>query len=414
MTDKRNSISRRNVLAGLGTIGVGGALVGAGTSAFFSDGETLDGNDLTTGELELKLDWQQRYYGPTEKWEFVNAHPDHDRDGEQSIEINGTEYKYSDLGRNLGDSEIDYCREYLDNEYYFGGDQDSLIALEDIKPGDCGEITFSYHLCDNPGWLWLRTTGVTYDSTLAENIEATLWYDLDADNEPDEEDPVIVDGSLKDVFDELDDGILLDGAPSERTAGKHSDECVKLEKLDDDNLSEYTDPETHDPEKLEAGTTIEFSDPGPKIKLTDVRRKDDKTETYGFNWKVVDGPDICKIVVGGGSNRGGGSDNNEDNGSKTKTYPYDECATKGDDVIAPKNDGDQRAAISNLTFYYCPDKDDDPVCVPNSTTQYLGFKWCLPKEVGNVVQDKSVGFDLQFYTEQCRHNDTPVSPWVDE
>ncbi|MBZ6495701.1 SipW-dependent-type signal peptide-containing protein [Natrinema longum] len=393
MTDE-NSISRRNVLAGLGTVGIGGALAGAGTSAFFSDGETLEGNELTAGELDLKLDWQQRYYGPSEEWEFVNAHPDHDEDGEQSIEVDGTVYRYSDLGRNIGDDEIDYCSD-LDEDYHFGTEQDSLIALDDIKPGDCGEITFSYHLCDNPGWLWLRTMDVS-TSILARKIDATLWYDLDGDNELDEEDPVIVEGSLEDILDELDDGVLLDGDPFEKSVPTEADECVVLEpKLDGDNLDEYTSPERNDPEELQKKDVITFPDTGIEITLTDVKRNADG-ETYGFSWESNTG--ICEISVGGGGD--------------TKSREYD-CATTGTDVIAPENSGGKQAAISNLTFSYCPEKDDDPVCVPNSTTQYLGFEWCLPETVGNEVQGESVGFDLQFYTEQCRHNDDPESPWAD-
>ncbi|MCW8172653.1 hypothetical protein D8S78_11230 [Natrialba swarupiae] len=85
MSDERNSISRRNVLPGLGTAGIGAAPVGAGTNAMFSDDVEFEDDQLVTGELDLKLDWQQHYLGPTDEWEFVNAHPDDEGDGEQSI-----------------------------------------------------------------------------------------------------------------------------------------------------------------------------------------------------------------------------------------------------------------------------------------------------------------------------------------
>src|SRR6056297_3631891 len=77
-------LSRRKVLAGLGGIGLASAGAGFGTSAFFSDREVFENNRLVSGELDLLVDWQQHYVMDGETT-FVNAHPDHDDDGEQSI-----------------------------------------------------------------------------------------------------------------------------------------------------------------------------------------------------------------------------------------------------------------------------------------------------------------------------------------
>jgi predicted ribosomally synthesized peptide with SipW-like signal peptide len=71
-----------------------------------------------------------------------------------------------------------------------------LINLQDVKPGDFGEITFSTHLCDNPGYLWMNMPGGLTASEngvnepesqdddeeegvveLAEEIQTTIWYD---------------------------------------------------------------------------------------------------------------------------------------------------------------------------------------------------------------------------------------------
>ena len=35
------------------------------------------------------------------------------------------------------------------------GPGDPVINLSDVKPGDFGEVTYSFHLCDNPGYVWL-------------------------------------------------------------------------------------------------------------------------------------------------------------------------------------------------------------------------------------------------------------------
>jgi predicted ribosomally synthesized peptide with SipW-like signal peptide len=71
------------VLVGLGTIGVGSAGAGFGTTASFSDEETDGGNRPQAGEFDLKVDWQHRSCGPEESdvcWShgrpYVDAYPD--------------------------------------------------------------------------------------------------------------------------------------------------------------------------------------------------------------------------------------------------------------------------------------------------------------------------------------------------
>ncbi|WP_050033493.1 SipW-dependent-type signal peptide-containing protein [Halorubrum halophilum] len=220
MTNKSTNInlSRRKLLAGLGAVGVASAGAGLGTTAYFSDTETFQDNSLTAGTLDLLVDWQQTYdYGDGR--EFVNAHPDHDGDGEQSVEIDGDEVKYSDFpdledddsnGANIPElncenipplSEANYGIDPVTEE-----PMDSLMQFSDLKPGDSGEITFSLHLCDNPGYIWMQGELTSEDGDvstdpelavdpdnlpdLADAIQATLWYDEDCDNVYDPAEPV--------------------------------------------------------------------------------------------------------------------------------------------------------------------------------------------------------------------------------
>jgi len=56
MTDEQSSrvrLTRRKVLAGLGTIGAAGAASGAGTFALFSDSEVSTGNEIDMGTMDL-------------------------------------------------------------------------------------------------------------------------------------------------------------------------------------------------------------------------------------------------------------------------------------------------------------------------------------------------------------------------
>jgi predicted ribosomally synthesized peptide with SipW-like signal peptide len=107
MTDEYE-LSRRKTLAGLATIGAAGAGAGLGTSAYFSDEESFDGNEMVAGELDLKVGWQQIYYGGTvgnairprdsQDGQFINAHPDHDDDGQQSIDTGDGVFTWNDGG----------------------------------------------------------------------------------------------------------------------------------------------------------------------------------------------------------------------------------------------------------------------------------------------------------------------------
>ncbi|WP_229126284.1 SipW-dependent-type signal peptide-containing protein [Halapricum desulfuricans] len=232
MTDDNDfALSRRTVLAGMGTIGVAGAAAGFGTSAYFSDTETFENNSLVAGSLDLKVDWQQTYTGPNGDVP-INAYPDHDGDGWQSLD-DGTEYApgspitlaCSDLesGDGLPEDVFAAPNRTTDN----GGpieEQGSLIVLDDVKPGDSGEVTFSLHLCDNPGYLWLN-------GQVLENAENGF-------TEPEATDPDESGAPSFDLtFDSADDATLVqDGNP------------ITSEVDDDGNAAE---PEWPDPSTVE-------------------------------------------------------------------------------------------------------------------------------------------------------------------
>jgi hypothetical protein len=54
---------------------------------------------------------------------------------------------------------------------------------------------------------------------------------------------------------------------------------------------------------------------------------------------------------------------------------------------------------------------DGRQCYPNSDTRCIALEWHLPFEVGNEIQGDSVVFTLDFYAEQCRHNDGSHNPF---
>jgi len=109
------------------------------------------------------------------------------------------------------------------------GDARPLISLRDVKPGDFGEFTFSTHLCDNPGYLWLQMPGGLAESEngleepesdpafgndgssdegeLAENVQTALWYDDDCNNRIDTEPDDLVTIAVVDTSSSTSDNL---------------------------------------------------------------------------------------------------------------------------------------------------------------------------------------------------------------
>ncbi|MFT4921222.1 MAG: putative ribosomally synthesized peptide with SipW-like signal peptide [Haloarculaceae archaeon] len=202
------TLSRRQVLAGLGAVGLASTGAGLGTSAYFSDRETFEDNSLVAGELDVKVDWEEHYsdwssdeaefaeMADFETADYVLPAPVNNPDSKDillrfrgedpvgardalwdatSVEAypdgflngglqDGTQDDFDDevacsLLTDVGDG-APGLRSRLRTEGTFAGQTtapgDPLIDLQDIKPGDFGEVTFSFHLCDNPGYVWLN------------------------------------------------------------------------------------------------------------------------------------------------------------------------------------------------------------------------------------------------------------------
>jgi predicted ribosomally synthesized peptide with SipW-like signal peptide len=298
MTDERFELTRRTVLGGLGAAGVASAGAGLGTTAYFSDQETFTNNQLVAGELDLMVDWAEHYSDWSDdenddgQGEFdvvmtggdpaavpdgytglptldepliavpdehlgdfmantaVEAYPDSDGDGQQDLIL--TRDQISTQNPGLSPESVEEA--YRDQFAQVPDDLDRpVIELGDVKPGDFGEVTFSMHLFNNPGYLWF--TGERLDASengvndpegkdpdeeagvveLLDAIQVAVWHD-DGDNVQDPEELVsaehavdspstitltddealIARGTLREVLSSLgsDLGIPLDGDSS--------------------------------------------------------------------------------------------------------------------------------------------------------------------------------------------------------
>jgi predicted ribosomally synthesized peptide with SipW-like signal peptide len=245
---KKIGLTRRQALAGLGTIGVASAGAGLGTTALFSDEESFEDNQLTAGTLDLKVDWQQTYDGPN-GLEYVNAYPDEDGDGRQDEVRTRTAIADANPGWSDDEVESEFRSQFADLSEDFS---EPLVSLDDVKPGDSGEVTFSFHLFDNPGYIWLLgdvraneengqpepEVGALGDvgpatGELLDAIDAVVWYD-DGNNVRDDTetlvtertettsssvavskaDATVVEGTLREVLEQLEEGAPLTADPT--------------------------------------------------------------------------------------------------------------------------------------------------------------------------------------------------------
>ena len=328
MQDEFN-ISRRKTLAALGTIGVASAGAGLGTSAYFSDQETFENNSLVAGELDLLVDWEEHYsdwsadevaagdgeidwtmsqpespgdyYGfpvcADEKSVWVNrsdtigpngessqdlfmnntsvdAFPDADNDGVQDMFAESEACSVlADVGNDDDGLDPSGARTDGPDTRLENGDPAPLINLGDVKPGDFGEVTFSFHLCDNPGYVWLNGQNVS----AAENGQTEPEAD-----DPDEEGPADEVATGRDeiataeveLLDEVqtcfwydeDCDNLLDGGEAEGAAP-----CVQI-VLDASGSMDNTDDDstTRNEEAISGAQTLakEIIDAGGRVGVT--------------------------------------------------------------------------------------------------------------------------------------------------
>lgn len=206
--EARYSLSRRNVLAGLGTVGVASAGAGLGTTAFFSDEEAVEAS-LEAGRLDLVL-------------EYLTAF-DQGRAGtgsEQGV-INGTreaEYTYSLTDVKPGDSGIvALCPRIVSNDaWLWVGDNDSLVDYENGQNEPESKVDSS-----GGGSVGTPNSGAGFGE-LSEAIEVTVSYAGSVSRSGDEvicEDTRELNNpegyTLADLAKDLSGGFLLDGDQDE-------------------------------------------------------------------------------------------------------------------------------------------------------------------------------------------------------
>lgn len=255
---KLYDLSRRQVLGGLGAVGLASAGAGLGTSAFFRDDESVSAA-LDAGRVDLRLDYRSTYVpwlpidevrsrllgenmGPVaplaeepDRYHIdsvpVPQAPDADNPiANAGFALNGDGTAPSAQAWGDAVKAIDPCADDLG---LVDGDEGVFLELIDLKPYDAGETTFSLHVCGNPAYLYNYVTdfsnaendrlepeagsgdpsdspaeGIDEFGELADYLYVEVFYDDDCDNRFDDGDDVpLFAGSLQAYVD------FIQGAP---------------------------------------------------------------------------------------------------------------------------------------------------------------------------------------------------------
>ena len=182
----------KRIIISLSIIAAVAAIVVGATTAFFSDTETSSGNTFTAGAIDLKVD-NHCYYNNRECICVTNS--------------NSPYYGqcYWDIGGDgqFGDGEISG-----DNRCYCTWDEkdleenDLFANFSDLKPGDWGEDTISFHVNSNDAWLCA-------DVKIIEDNDVTCTDPETGSTDPSCSRGVVGDGELDNyltVFAWADDG----------------------------------------------------------------------------------------------------------------------------------------------------------------------------------------------------------------
>ena len=169
---KQFTATRRNVLIGLGTVGIASAGAGLGTTAYFNDTESFLGNSMQAGEFDLRV----KYYGQYNE-------PGEPMFGQSNGIIDGVNSSIG--GETVSESNFGY-------------------VVDDLKPGDDGFGEFCFQIVDNPGYVTMSGEVLADDENGYTEPEPTTEGDGDintpgdADGEGELLDALMVDVSYSD------------------------------------------------------------------------------------------------------------------------------------------------------------------------------------------------------------------------
>ncbi|AOW80088.1 von Willebrand factor type A [Halodesulfurarchaeum formicicum] len=114
-----------------------------------------------------------------------------------------------------------------------------LIDIGDLKPGDFGEVTFSLHLCDNPGYIWANTMNVAWDENGVTEPEGA---DDDEAGPADEAGSTTagdsLDGAQVELLDTVQASVFYDGGNNLFDSAQENPSCIGFVLDDSGSMGE--------------------------------------------------------------------------------------------------------------------------------------------------------------------------------
>ncbi|WP_439027020.1 hypothetical protein [Haloarchaeobius sp. DT45] len=283
--DNNISLSRRQILAGLGTIGVASSGPVLGTTAFYNDDEAVKGR-YGAGRVDLLLDYRTTYM-PGERYDLQGIPEDQRPPVVPGTD--GTVYELEsvpDFGEVLSADEwgrrtlaLDACAAEQDEfaSQLLNGETGIFVDLDDIKPFDRGETTFSLHLCGNPSFLDVCAVDIAYDEDVREGVSTPtepesehgdtddvgelqdfmhvkFWYDPNCNNNQDAETetvPTCVHFAL-DNSDSMRNEFLAGGGPIQSKLNNTKENVLSFV----DQLEDQLDAMDGDLSPTQVGVTL--------------------------------------------------------------------------------------------------------------------------------------------------------------
>ena len=213
-------LSRRKVLVGLGAVGVASAGAGLGTTAYFSDEESFEGNTITAGQFELHA--SQMVYVV-------------DQDGTGPDEVLFDQALADAQG---ADPEVEAV--------------EGALTIADAKPGDSYKLCWDPCVKYNPGYIRLlldntaeatgNDNGVTH--TDASGQLSDYFLAVVTVTGQDGVEAVVFDGTLAELIAGFGDGSIslvhstadvdADGFEVDGSAEYCHDPCEMMDAADDD------------------------------------------------------------------------------------------------------------------------------------------------------------------------------------
>ncbi|WP_152041007.1 SipW-dependent-type signal peptide-containing protein [Salinigranum salinum] len=360
-------LSRRKALAGMGSIGLAGALGIGGTYAQFSDTEER-AITFTAGGIDGQLEWSGSYNG-----EHIDSDTSHvTLEPSDALDTGDTSGMTADTGGLYGENSIP-----ID------------VHFDDVKPGDYGCVNFTLTVQDNEAW-------VASKMNVLENVDYKNYEpEIAADGNVTQTN-VDNSGALNASALDADGEVVGEAA----TQGDLAQNIYTIPYYDSDDSCQFFDGSGFDAQGYNGATAGSFWSNSQEDGSSGFTAQDDVPEDQD---DIVAGQEYYlapRSVLDVSQNVnaiGTAFWNSDDFTLGYDTAPNGSTIAKGSTML----DGSvpARSDSGNNTQGVAP--------LPPGTELNFGYDFHIPFGTGNEAQGDRCSISLEFLFLQSRHTDAP-------